>query len=458
MSREIFEYFIEPEELEPYYSRLRKVSRQPRVRLESLKATGPYDRDSGDDREFQSADQGKQEAEGDSVRDEKNVAESETSKPARPDDGSPGQSPLVLSETKPDATVDNSTNDDNRKVAATHRVRQFLSVHALGQYAFCVRSAILAAERGDDQDVDEPLPRLTYLPNFELERIEELLSEKLRTVGVSLLYFVSMVVLMAIGVLTQNRRLFYPILFISAGYLTWFGTQAIAIMRLIYRRRTALLAEANEPEPDFFGTQTANWWSMLKAGFEPVNYQRPFRHPELPLEGCPWRVLERGDLRIPVIRSGSAKLGPIPKQLFEKHQVRLAAYAILLECTEHVQVPYGLVFPSDSPKGLALEVTDALRAKAVRMLRELHLRLKESQQEKIEPRLPDVRTRCEKCRYGKPEQIELSELESKRRAGLQIVVLRSENEKFYHCDCADRFGSAPPHRDVNRLRLLAVIE
>ena len=449
MSREVFEYFFEPKELEPYYSRLPKVARKEKVRAEVPESDVSQD-------SFAVAENPSPDL--DDTHDEHESAASpkETASPASISTKTPLPTPNANKPVTPLPV--HFEPGRNAHPASHHRVRELLSVHALGQYTFCLRSAILAAERGDDQDVDEPLPRLTFLPNFDRERIEEMLSEKLRTVGVSLLYFVSMLVLMAIGVLTQNRRLFYPIMFIATGYLVWLGIQSMGILRLITRRRAAVIAEADEPEPDFHGIEAANWWSMLKAGFEPVNYQRPFRHPELPLEGCPWRVLERGDLRIPVIRSGGEKLGPTANQLFEKHQVRLAAYAILLECTDHVQVPYGLVFPSDSPSGIAFEITESKRAKAVKILGELQIKLSESQQKKIEPRLPIERKRCEQCRYGKPEPIELPDIESKRRAGAELVVLRSEKGTFFHCDCADRFGSAPPHRDVNRLRLLAIIE
>ena len=458
MSREVFEYFFESDELEPHYSRLPKVafsaSNRQVVVENSIDLKEEQTQPNATDGDWANheliARDFPLDRESALPESSESVAESEAIPQPTESDNSEAHVPSA-----PQKSASSVQSDSVKK---PHRVRQLLSVHALGQYVFCVRSAILAAERGDDQDVDEPLPRLTYLPNFDRERIEEMLSENLRTVGVSLLYFVSLLLLMVIGVISQNRKMFYTAMFVSAGYLVWLAMQCLTIFQLIARRRAALNAEANEPPPDFDGTQDANWWSMLKAGFEPINYQRPFRHPELPLEGCPWRVLERGCLRIPVIRTGGKRLGALPGKLFEKHEVRLAAYAMLLESAQQVEVPYGLIFPARSPKGLALEITDELRSKARRMLNELRLKLRESQQEKIEPRLPVERGRCEQCRYGKPEPIELTDIESRRRAGAQIVVLRSEKGGFFHCACADRFGSAPPHRDVNRLELLAIIE
>ena len=202
-----------------------------------------------------------------------------------------------------------------------------------GSMCFVPRSAILAIERGDEQDVDEPLPRLSYLPNFDRERIEELLKRRLGELALSVICSVSMLCLMVAGMLSQNKTLFYPAMFVLIACLMWCLNLSAIIFQLAVRRQAAVSAKASEPDPQFDEIQKVNWWSMLKAGFEPVNYQRPFQHPELPLEGCPWRVLERGSQRIPVIRSGADKLGGRKGELFGKHQIRLVAYALLLEAT-----------------------------------------------------------------------------------------------------------------------------
>ena len=235
----------------------------------------------------------------------------------------------------------------------------------------------------------------------------------------------------------------------------WFLSLAWSILQLAARRRAALHAEAREPVPDVEGIQKVNWWSMLKADFEPVNYDRPFRHPELSLEGCPWRVLERGSQRIPVIRSGGAKLGNGKGELYPKHQIRLVAYALLLEAAGHIDVPYGLVFPSDSARGLAFPITDVARAETVRALQEFAVKLHESQQHQVEPRLPEHQQRCTHCPHGSPQPIQIDEINRARKAGNRIVVLLNGKGKTFHCDCGDRFGTAPPHGTSTKLGLVA---
>ena len=197
---------------------------------------------------------------------------------------------------------------------------------------------------------------------------------------------------------------------------------------------------------------------MLKAGFEPIRYQRPFQHPELPLEGCPWRVLQKGSQRIPVIRTGGDQLGSAKGKLYPKHEVRLVAYALLLESDGQMQVPYGLVFPVDSPRGLAFAITDDLRKRTIQLLWDLEQRLADSQQRKIQPRLPENRNRCTNCDYGKPVLTSLREVDSARKAGEQVVLLQNRFDELFRCDCGDRFGSAPPHRDSVRKGLRAILE
>jgi hypothetical protein len=337
------------------------------------------------------------------------------------------------------------------------RLRHLISVHALGQSVFCLRSAILAAERGDERDVDEPLLRLTYLPNFDRERIEEMLSAKLTQLVFFGLYGLCLVILMKMGLARQSRWVFYPSLLALLGLGAWSLDVIVCIAGLAIRRRAAMRAEARQPDPNVTRIQPVNWWSMLKAGFEPIRYTRSFQHPELPLEGVPWRVLQRGSLRIPVIRSDGRKLGERKGDLFPKHQVRLTAYALLLEAAGHIEVPYGLVFPVDSAHGLALPITVEMRDHCQRLLADFDRTLAESQRGHIQPRLPEHRKRCAKCDYGRPVPATAQEIEQARGLGQPVVALQSRSGELYRCPCADRFGSAPPHEWTVRKGLTAAV-
>ena len=437
MTGDVFEYFFEPEELEPYYSEVLKLRRIPGV---PLIGTFPVN-DIAADTDAVAADLSVPDAPG--GEDPSRLAGTDVEEPTENE--------------KPGGSVGSQAEPETKTPART-RVRQFLSVHALGQFVFCARSAILAAERGDEQDPNEPLPRLTYLPNFDLALIDEMLSTKTNHLLLAMVYGGCMVALMVYGVLSQNRAMFYPSMFVFIACAMWFVGSLATILQLLVRRRAAVKAEAREIDPQVTGVQPVDWWSMLKAGFEPVNYDRPFRHPELPLEGCPWRVLERHSQRIPVIRSGGTKLGDRNGELYPKHEVRLVAYALLIEATSHLTVPYGLVFPNDSTRGLALPITDTMRQRAIETLKEFARQLRSSIEQRMEPRPPENRKYCENCSHGYPVPLTSAEMKATARSGRQMVILRGENGKAYHCECGDRFGTAPPHGKSLSLGLKASLE
>ncbi len=333
-----------------------------------------------------------------------------------------------------------------------------ISVHVLGQFAFCNRAGIYSAENGDEADLDEPQPQWAYVPNFDLERIEEQLAKLLQQlwmlVGLVTLFSVGMVG----GVMLQDRRIFYPALVgVIVCFLSLVSTGRMVLI-LAWRRAAARRAPVVEPSLTLDHIEPVNWWSLLKAGFEPVAYQRQFRHPQLPLEGSPWRVLERGSLRIPVIKSGGSKLGDAKHTLYPKHEIRLAAYAILLEATEHVQVPYGLIFGADSHRGLAVPITPASRQRVVDELERASDKIVRSQSGDSDPRPPADRQRCATCRLGEPVPLSEAEIRSARKAGTRLLVLKDSSDRKFHCACGDRFGSAPPHRRIAELGLTATVE
>ena len=452
MNGDVFEYYFEPEDLEPYLSELRTSS----LRSQPVSKSIPTKKRHHVSRSTVRTRTRRENCVAVAPMHESVVERGEN----EPINGQPVNDVAVESTAGPECSEEqtDSNIDDQLENQNPSRIRHFLSVHALGQFLFCPRSAILAAERGDERDVDEPLPRLTYLPNFDRERIEEELRKKLHEIGFSVAFVVVTVCLMVVGAIEQNRALFFASLLACMAILTWCVHLLVVLIRLAMRRRAAIVAEAREPDPEVLGIQQVNWWSMLKAGFEPVNYDRPFRHPEYPLEGCPWRVLERDSVRIPVIRTTGAKLGNDKGKLYPKHQIRLVAYALLLEAAGHIDVPYGLIFPSDSPRGLAFQITDELREETIQKLREFWGMLSQSHDQHVEPSLPAHQRKCHQCAHGHPQLISIGEINRQRKQGNRVVVLMNGKGKTYHCDCGNRFGTAPPNARSLELGLVASLQ
>ncbi len=472
MSRKLFEFFFDPSELEPFYSELTGGNRPAthrvsgtkisKKRLQPPQISSTLLSEPTSEESEQSRENKESTTSGGTID---RSADTPHVEPASPRDVEvePTRESVepVRSAAKstPQSTASTDTTGREKQPEQVRtRVRNMLSVHALGQYVFCPRAAILAAERGDERDIDEPPPRLTFLPTFDLERIEELLSKSLKQLLLAVVLILGLMVSMTLSSQDQNPTQFNLAAATFFFALLWTAHLVTSIVQLTIRRIAALRAEAREPEPTFVGTEPVNWWSMLNAGFEPIRYQRPFQHPELPLEGCPWRVLQKESLRIPVTKTGGDRLGNGKGQLFPKHEVRLTAYALLLEADGHMKVPYGLVFPVDSPRGMAFAITDNHRRQAVQLLAEFEQKLNDSQQRDIHPGLPEHRNRCANCDFGKPIATSLREVASARKAGEQIVVLQGRTDDVFHCECGDRFGSAPPHKDSVRKGLRAVLE
>lgn len=473
MSRTLFEFFFDPDDLEPYYSDLlrTKSSRNrgvTRTKDEYSRPQRPAP-DCASGTNTSTARQGEEvpnDGETDSAgsRDSAPPEVDETTQKCEPEsaeaqrDAEPSSRSSERTKAREQPNVAEVSNTGGGGSFGHTRVRNMLSVHALGQYVFCPRSAILAAERGDERDIDEPLPRLTFLPSFDLERIEEVLSLKFNHLVLAVGLIAVSTWVLVVSVHDEGPQRYY----VAAGFLFlglwWAADLLTAIVQLAVRRFEAVYNQPRAPDESFQGTLPVNWWSILKAGFEPITYQRPFQHPDLPLEGRPWRVLHKDSLRIPVIRTPGDRMGEGKNQLFPKHEVRLVAYALLLEADGHHRVPYGLIFPAHSPHGIAFSITDNHRHRVIQLLADFERQLTESQQRDVNPGLPQNRKRCAKCDYGTPQKTSIREIGSQRNAGQQIVVLQGRSDQLFHCDCADRFGSAPPHRDSVRMGLRAVLE
>ncbi|GCE24514.1 hypothetical protein [Dictyobacter kobayashii] len=85
-----------------------------------------------------------------------------------------------------------------------------------------------------------------------------------------------------------------------------------------------------------------SWWNLMNAGFQLVRPIEQYRDPKWHLAGRPWRILVRGDVRIPVFRRRPNR-NDKGNRLFKQHFVRMAAYCHLLEKCEHGKSPFGLV-------------------------------------------------------------------------------------------------------------------
>lgn len=320
-----------------------------------------------------------------------------------------------------------------------------LSVYALGQFEFCTRAGILAVETNHGEEELEPQFHLDYLPNYELAKIEEHLAQRLN----ALVGWTVWAGFSAYGVrlgMAWERPAAGMMGFLAASFgLLAMTNQSRLIVQLVARKIAAQQATANEPPLQLANVTPVNWWSLLRCGWQPLVYPRALRHPTWSLVGNPWRVLHRDSQRIPVVQSGTSQLGPRSNSVYAKHEVRLAAYAALLEATEHVRVPYGLIFAHDSHRGLAVPLSPTLRDSIPQRISQAIDLLQQTQRHKLEPRIPTETTRCHGCELGFPKPLSTREITEAKEKRQRLVVLDDARNQLFHCECADRFGSVPPH-------------
>lgn len=333
-----------------------------------------------------------------------------------------------------------------------------ISVHALGKYAFCPRAGVLASESADDTDPDEDPLRLDYLPNYDLELIEEQIA---RLVRQWFIFLMLMLVGMVAAQICMHWQAFWPLQgSLLATLLLAYRWLEISLDKVVlcYRRQQAAGAKPEIPIESLQTPQAVCWWSLLKAGFESHAYPQPIQHPELPVEGNPWRVLHYGSLRIPVIRAGGRKLGPANNQLFGKYEVRLCAYALLLTAQPHIRTPYAVIFPAHSTQGLAIPMSPEFLQRARRFIVQAASASQQAQAKLVIPAMPANRAHCLGCSYGRPTSMNPIEIQSARQQPGQVLVLSNGRGSFFHCACGDRFQAAPPHRRILNKGLAAIVQ
>jgi hypothetical protein len=220
------------------------------------------------------------------------------------------------------------------------------------------------------------------------------------------------------------------------------------IVILRFRLRAADRATPGVPDLNGPNEQKVEWWSLRKAGYEPVVYPEALFDPNLGLVGKPWRVLRLGDQRIPIFRREDD--GPI----FFQHRVRMAAYCHLLEVTEGMTSPFGILLDRKTRQGTALLFTEQDRANLLHSALQKARQVIAKDEQGKKPSAPKP-TFCRGCQHGKPVAFHADESNPNKKRGISLPVfpLQAESGRLYHCHCGDRFQEMPPHEKVGLLGL-----
>ena len=327
----------------------------------------------------------------------------------------------------------------------------WINVWQLAETTFCDRAGALALEdQSEDRGEDRPATaRLDYVPDYDLALIEEQLEalwEKIHRASRWALWYALLAI--ALGLMLTWS---YTVLAVLPLYFParWLVGQLRIVRVLGARRRAALAATRREPDPDSSEVQQINWWDLRRADFQMMRLHESLPDKRLRLAGKPWGMLQKNNFGIPVFRKHFGQ-----RKISRQHFARLAAYCHLIEQSEGLQSPYGIVLFHDSYDVLVIPNSPASRkAFHAALRRARQLAASEAERSGLQP--PDDTSCCQGCRWGKPRRYLPGKSETVLMGKTwQPLVTNDHRRRPCHSSCGDRYGWVPPHEQAQTLGLL----
>ena len=319
----------------------------------------------------------------------------------------------------------------------------WIGVHVLTEFVFCPRAGVIAFEqrRIDTGEEIDGSPRLDYLPDFEIELIEVALQKTWSGIWALLTWTPPVVLITGIAGFLLDWRLWLILVAFGVWLFRRLFVHLRDVLKLSARLRAARAATPKEPDPDSTESQPVNWWSLLKCGFTPVEYQDPHEDASWHLAGKPWRVLHKGAHRIPVFRKRWGKA-----EVYPQNVARMAAYCHVIEKAEGSSAPYGIILFGNGYDGVTIPNSAGNQESFRQALTRARRLVEAVQTEGLMPDLPVRSTVCHACRLGLPrvyrKGITDTELDGRQ---LPAYRTRGEDRRVYHSICGDRFRWVPPH-------------
>ncbi len=292
----------------------------------------------------------------------------------------------------------------DRLIASAHD--PWVSVGLIAQNVFCRRAGIIHYEspREEEEEVYRAGRGLRYL----FYSFREIARAIRKTCIFILVTFSLMVIITLIGgsAFVAQIEPHSTALWLQLGSLVLDLIGAvllfIAIMYLLALFWIYFWAKVRfpkMPDPNSSESQKVNWWSLLNAGFQSVIPQDMYRDEQWHLAGCPWRILVKGNLRIPVFRKRFSE-GPVGKKLFPQHYARMAAYCHLIEKSENASSPYGIILFGKTPKGVTVPYQGRERGTLRRSILDARATLVCIPSNFV-PSMPANLEQCKKCPHSK---------------------------------------------------------
>jgi len=325
---------------------------------------------------------------------------------------------------------------------------RLIGVHLLAQIEFCLRAGLISAELpGDDTGEDEDAPpRLDYLPEYEEILIRQRLTSTMRKFW--MISGVMLFGLLGIAFFARHRMELSVLCGVAMGLSLYWWFDVVRVITILRSRIDA--AERTLPrEPDeaHLVEESFNWWELRKAGYQVDRMPEPMSDPGQGVIGRPWRVLRKGNLRIPVFRKHRGG-----HAVHSQHRVRIAAYCHLIESCEGSLAPFGLVLFSGTYDVVLVPNNRANQVAFNSTIKRAHGVLY-GDSGRCRPD-PPARSACKLCPLGLPVPLSVVDDGTVET----IVPLPSHptigiGGRRFHSQCGDRFGWIPPHEQAEKLRL-----
>jgi len=298
----------------------------------------------------------------------------------------------------------------------------WIPVGVMGEHTFCKRAGIIEYESNKDDTGEEGIPvkRKFFNILYSINAIKN----KMKKSFIQIIIYLCFIAVAVSLYMLHNNILILICLVATACYFLFRNIGQFCYLSYLYIQ--TLIAASKEPDINKKEPQDINWWSLIHCGFQIAASNEGIKDEKWKVIGRPFRILERGNLRIPVMK----KLGQA--KLYRQHFSKIAAYCHLLEIAEPgVSSPYGIVLFSNGYSGKSIPNYPGSSKSFHDDLISARKTFRNIKNIKINP--PN-RKLCYKCHHGRP---------TSNNWGVT-----------WHSTCGDRFNWIPPHERAREKDLI----
>ena len=325
-----------------------------------------------------------------------------------------------------------------------------LGVHCLSEFVFCPRAGLCLYEQDHEDDEPEMEADLSFPPIHEPQELALALETLVRRFLRILCGGLGGFILLVVAAWYTGWLLVWPVAGVTLLLTAW-GLYDTGYWAYAVQHQLELWQEAEPkmPDPESPRIQEIDWRDLLASEATVFRPPAAYQDPDWQLGGKPWRVLEYGDLRIPVFKPRRPW-----KDLFRQHIARMAAYCHLLEINEGgARSPYGVIVKGETFAAVTVPNTPRTQAIFREALLAARRTVRESEEVNEHPPGPTNNGHCRECPFGWPVRLRPGEHYLRHGGAIEPKIVRDRRKREYHSHCGDRFRWIPSHLQAEAMEL-----